>query len=181
MYIFFLVDFPKKQLKYLKDNLKRCLDKRNKETRSGASYTNLPNGKYCDQLALLHDKISSHQAESNVTLESSPLESTFQPECAITESLPKESHAKRKDDEPLYGKGERAKQELGSAVDAMLFSHIKEMSKNEIKDKESSNNEDADSLFCRSCVATLKRLPPKKNSKAKSRSQELLYNIEFSE
>ena len=128
----------------------------------------------------MHDKVSSRQTESNVSLEPTCLESTDTDDSTTTE-LSKEEPIKRKNSENPHGKGKRAKQDLGLAVDAMLLSTIKDISQNEKKNTETSINEDADSLFCRSCVDTLKRLPPKKNSEAKMKIQQLLHNIEFSD
>ncbi|XP_065069816.1 uncharacterized protein LOC135694869 [Rhopilema esculentum] len=110
------VDFLKIQLKYLKDNLKRCLDKRNKETRSGASHTNLPKCKYFDQLSFMHDKVSSRQTESNVSLEPTEptcSELTDRDVCPSTDLLSKEEPVKRKNLEIPNGKGKKARQGLG--------------------------------------------------------------------
>ena len=106
--------------------MKQCLDKRNKETRSGASHTKLPKCKYFDQLSFMHDKVSSRQTESNVSLEPACSESTDADDSTTTESLSKEEPGKRKNSEIPDWKGKRAKQDLGLAVDAMLLSAIKD-------------------------------------------------------
>ena len=41
------------------------------------------------------------------------------------------------------------------------------------------NDEDEDSLFCRSLVPTLQRLTPRQNKLAKIKIQQLLFDIEF--
>nr|XP_047127880.1 uncharacterized protein LOC124808777 [Hydra vulgaris] len=50
-----------KTLKNLKDNLKKCLDRRRALSRSGAGAFSLPKCKYFDQMAFLHEKSSNNQ------------------------------------------------------------------------------------------------------------------------
>ena len=50
------MEFLQKQLKNLKENLKKYLDKRNQMTRSGAAAESLPKFKYFEQMRLLHEK-----------------------------------------------------------------------------------------------------------------------------
>ena len=63
----FTVEFLKTKLKYLKDNLKKCLDRRSKVMRSGATASKLATCKYFDQLSFLHNKVSNKPTESNLT------------------------------------------------------------------------------------------------------------------
>ena len=60
-------EFLKTQLKYLKDNLKKCLDRRSKATKSGAAASKLATCKYFDQLGFLCSKVSNKPTESNLT------------------------------------------------------------------------------------------------------------------
>ena len=66
--ITFLVDFLQKQFKYLKDNLKKCLDKRSKMTKSGAAASTLPKCNYFDQMSFLCDKTVNRASDSNIIL-----------------------------------------------------------------------------------------------------------------
>ena len=50
-----------------------------------------------------------------------------------------------------------------------------------IQKKANPNDDDPDDLFCRSLVATLKRLSQKKNQMAKLKIQQLLFDIEYDE
>ena len=61
-------DFLQKKLKNLKDTLKKCLDKRNRMTRSGAAASNLPKCRLFDQMAFLHEKSANKPTESNVDI-----------------------------------------------------------------------------------------------------------------
>ena len=81
----------------------------------------------------MHDKVSSRQTESNVSLKPNCLESTDTDDSTTTELLSKEKPVKRKNSENPHGKGKRTKQDLGLAVDAMLLSTIKDISQNEKK------------------------------------------------
>ena len=65
------MEFLQKQLKNLKDALKKCLDKRNQTTRSGAAASTLPKCKFFEQMAFLHEKIANKATESNVGIPSS--------------------------------------------------------------------------------------------------------------
>ena len=58
-----------KKLKNLKDTLKKCIDKRNKMTKSGAGATTLPKCKYYDEMMFLNDKNSNVSTQSNFELE----------------------------------------------------------------------------------------------------------------
>ena len=53
---FITVEYLQKQLKNLKDNPKKCLDKRSSVTKSGAVACSLPKCKYFDEMAFLHGK-----------------------------------------------------------------------------------------------------------------------------
>ncbi len=63
-----LVEFLKAQWKNLRENFKRCLDKRNRLTRSGAGARSLPTCRYFQNLLFLRDKVSNKETESNVSL-----------------------------------------------------------------------------------------------------------------
>ena len=47
--------------------LKKCLDKRNRMTRSGAAVVNLPKCQYYDQMAFLHEKSVNKVIETNLS------------------------------------------------------------------------------------------------------------------
>ena len=64
-YLFISVLFLRRQLKNLKDNLKKCLDKRGRMTKSGASASHLLKCKYFDKMRFLYDKTRNLPTESN--------------------------------------------------------------------------------------------------------------------
>ena len=112
---FFSVDFLHKQLKNLKDTLKKYLDKRNCMTRSGAAAAMLLKCNFFEQMAFLHEKSANKPTESNlwpmeagfVVQEDEPQFSIPSPSgsvassCSATETLSKKikrkitSHARR--------------------------------------------------------------------------------------
>lgn len=55
-------------LKNLKDNLKRCLDKRRAATRSGSAYSELPTCRYFEQLRFLHERTENQPTETNLNV-----------------------------------------------------------------------------------------------------------------
>ena len=56
LFVFVSVKFLQRQLKQLKDNLKKCLDKRSRLQKSGAAASSLPKCKFFDSMAFLHEK-----------------------------------------------------------------------------------------------------------------------------
>ena len=53
-FFYILVEYLQRQFKYLKDNLKKCLDRRaNIMTKSGAAATSLPTCNYFNQMLYL--------------------------------------------------------------------------------------------------------------------------------
>ena len=65
----------------MKDNLKRCLDRRRALTRSGAAYSTLPTCKYFDLMAFLHERTENKPTDSNIQSQ------MMQDSQAFTESL----------------------------------------------------------------------------------------------
>ena len=68
MLISIFVEFLQKQLKYLKDNLKKCLDRGSKLTKSGATAPSLPKCNYFKVMRFLYDKTANEPTESNLCL-----------------------------------------------------------------------------------------------------------------
>ena len=66
MLISILVEFLQRQLKYLKDNLKKCLDSRSKLTESDAPASSLPICNYFEVMRFFHDKTANKPTERNL-------------------------------------------------------------------------------------------------------------------
>ena len=78
MYIVFSVECLKKLWKGLRDNYRRCNDRREKATRSGAAASTFPVCKFFKNLQFLKDTVSAKDTETNLdlddTLHPDPLE-----------------------------------------------------------------------------------------------------------
>ena len=70
-FFYILVEYLQRQFKYLKDNLKKCLDRRaNIMTKSGAAATSLPTCNYFNQMLYLVEGVGNQPTENH-------LENTF--------------------------------------------------------------------------------------------------------
>ena len=74
---YFPVTFHQKQLKNVRDMLKRCLDKRSCMSRSGAAAMKLPKCQFFDQMAFLRETTSNKHTESNLPIMIDPLGRTI--------------------------------------------------------------------------------------------------------
>ena len=95
--LIFLVEYLQRQLKNLKDNLKKCLDKRQRMTRSGAAASSLPQCKYFHQMKFLHEKTANQPTESNISHQAQQV--TVPPPadtCEPANQIPCNSATKRK-------------------------------------------------------------------------------------
>ena len=68
MLISILVEFLEKQLKYLKDNLKKCLDSRSMLIKSRAPASSLSKCNYFEVMQFLYDKTANKPTECNLRL-----------------------------------------------------------------------------------------------------------------
>ena len=99
------MEFLQRQLKNLKDNLKKCLDKRTNMTRSGAAPSSLPRCKYFGQMSFLYGSVGNRTTESNLCdLVTSPSTITRSPDTQteagpstseVTETVETENHANK--------------------------------------------------------------------------------------
>jgi hypothetical protein len=184
----FLVDFLKLQWKYLKDNLKRCLDRRNREMRSGAAACKTSTCKYFENLAFLQDKIANRDTVSNVKLGlGSTADSSLLPEQPVVTIKDEETPSVKKR-KTLYGvicshekRPVSRARKASDQVDTMLLKALKDLDKpttQEMPEAKSAES-DSDTLFCQSLIPTLKSLGTKENMKAKVQIQQLLFTLKF--
>lgn len=180
------MDFLKQEYKKLKDNLKKCLDRRERATKSGVAASRLSKCKFFDQLSFLRDKTSNKPTESNVTipyLESLDTSNVPSPSsCESDAPLSAEkSTSKRKllsTEFPNSGNCAKSRAVFAHTVDSMLVKTLQDMNKGE-NSPPVQLGEDEDSLYCRSLIPVFRELPLKKKRLAKLKIDELLYNIEF--
>ena len=70
----FLVEFPKKQWKNVRDSLKRVQEKREEITKSGSAGKPLPSCKYFSQLQFVYHKLPKKETHSNIIITPETLE-----------------------------------------------------------------------------------------------------------
>ena len=59
----------KQQWKGLRDNYRRCIQKRHLKQRSSAGSSKLPVCSYFEQLQFLHDTVSNEESDGNIDIE----------------------------------------------------------------------------------------------------------------
>ncbi len=183
----------KKRWKNLRDAMMKCVKKIDLATRSGAAYQKTPTCKHYESMLFIRDNVANRTTESNITLNvvtadqieeqlvhdnmdqsESPNQSFLsQPPSPALSSISTTSHStakRRRFDEKKILEESRERREK---ID-MLIAHTLSN-----KDPTRNYSEDPDFLFCKSLVATLKRLPNKKNAQAKIEIQQVLMKYEF--
>ena len=203
------VDFAKAKWKNLNDTFKKCLDREREMTKSGSAYSKPPRCRYYSQLLFLRDVLTNRMTSSNILLSipstssnsgqqeysefapspypvsetlSSP--SLASPLCGADledlQSPPSNSSSERvalsctPKNVPFAATRKRKNAEA-DPIESFLMDSIREREREKVEKKQ----DDPDDLFCRSLVATLKRLPQKKNQLAKLKMQQLLFDIEY--
>lgn len=198
------VEFLKTQLKYLKDNLKKCLDRRSKATKSGSAASKLATCKYFDQLSFLHSKVSNKPTESNLTpvieVEDTPSVQVNPSASTVTQSVPcpknptmmstlaKDTSSsvsgKNKAESEIIpytpAKRSKSRAEMAYAVDTLLVKTLQDMQDPSSKSTTAHDN-DEDMLFCQSLVPLLKKMPARQNRLAKIKINQLLFDMEFND
>nr|XP_047122390.1 uncharacterized protein LOC124805892 [Hydra vulgaris] len=136
----FETEILQKKLKNLKDTLKKCFDKRNKMTKSGAGASALPKCKYYEEMLFLHDKNNNISTQSNFELEET-----------ITENEDQIAT-------PIAVKAKKRK--ISNEADKKIMQELSNFD-NELK-KVMTDSQCEDTLYCQSLVPILKSLPLKK-------------------
>ena len=198
---FIAVTFLQKTFKNLKDNLKRCIDKRRNLTRSGAAVSSLPKCKYFDVMRFLYDRVSNKPSESNLPqtvtranmddnqflLGSSPSPSS----CSATSPLPADTVISQKpmkktsyvpaesnSSTPLPKKQKVQAQKM----DEQFFASMKAMNDDLIASIPQAREAEEiceDTMYCKSLIPIMKGLPVKKKRLARLKIDKLLYDLEF--
>ena len=189
----FSVEFIKAKWKNLCDSYKKCLDRERELSKSGSSSFKPPRCRYYKHLEFLRDVVTNRQTISNVSLpplSPSPTDLVRKPSPAPSftsnssyeadDFLPVEPNFEiisKRVNTGSQGKASSAKRSKRAPnvdpVESFLIENIKKNATS------ARHDDDPDDLFCRSLVATLKRLPQKKNQMAKLQIQQLLYDMEY--
>ena len=206
---YFIVEFLKAQWKKIKETMKRCLDKRNRLTRSGAARHALPKCKYFDSLLFIHDKISNHDTTSNIVIPSSPHETNFDiqspmsspisltsPSTPNSNSSIRSTHnmgtVQKKRSHPDENSTRNVKcdrkkgQEVTQRLDVLTLDYLERAEKFQKQQLESSvaeNNDenDSDLLFFKSLLSSMKSLTKRNNRIARKKIQDIIFELEMDE
>ena len=141
----------------------------------GAPASSLPKCNYFDRMSFLHDKTINHPSESNVGI---PLnEIAFSKETApvqpneviyIQTETPIASPAlSSQSSNTNVAKKPREKRGRNDDVTWQTSEILEQIGSIEMELRKNQDDENEDSLFCRSLKPTLKKLPPKKHKLAK--------------
>ena len=172
---YFSVMFLQKQLKNLRDMLKKCLDKKNRLSRSGAPARELPKCQLFDQMAFLFEMSANKPSESNLPLMIDPLGSPFSKDSVITPPSPS-SMGEVITETPIRPSQPSRKRKKESQASALTQS-IEECDVMLKKTLEGENDED--SLYCRSLIPIMRELPKKTKRLAKIKISQLLYDMQY--
>ena len=182
--VIFAVEFLQRQLKNLKDNLKKCLDKRQQMTKSGAAALSLPKCKYFDQMQFLHEKTANQPTVSNVTCQVQqaippPVADTCLP-TNPTQSTSAATKRKASDTFPPSSSqhGFKARQD---AIDMAILKQLESTDKTLSNSIEKERADDEVSLYCRSLIPIISSFTVRKKRLAMVKISQLLFDIEFEE
>lgn len=199
---FLIVEYLKSQWKNVKENFKRCLDKRNRMTRSGAASHTLPKCKYFENLLFINDKILNQETCSNIVLPNEPLSSPLSSQSSSSLSSPqscqplslsqaipelKSSEQKKRqaeEDTAVKQNTEKCqakrKKEMSSNIDLLTLKYLENLS-GDFKTEESKEEVDSNMLFFKSLVPSMKNMTKHNNRKARLKIQEIVFDLEASD
>ena len=186
-----LVDYIKGQWKLIRDNYRRCLQKRDLATRSGAGRSKLASCKFFTQLEFLHDSLSNKETDSNIRFDVEPSSSNVDNQEStnfladeLNESHSSEPPTKKqaKNDISASNSTNTSKNKKKGAsvdnIDSILLKTISEMD-HAVSCSKNNNDDDDTTLFCKSLINRLKSLPKKKNHKARMNIENMLFELEY--
>ena len=175
------MEFLQRQLKNLKDALKKCLDKRNKLTRSGAAASSLPKCKFFDQMQFLHERTANKLTKSNI-IQEVPMEEIVISETPQLLDVSNGSTVKRKaaDMQVPPAKSRNGFKSRQDAFDKAILKEL-ESTNDAIKSMTTPTTDDDNevTLYCKSLVPIISSLPLKKKRLAMIKVSQLLFDIEF--
>ena len=161
-----LVDYLKKEWEKLKDNYRKCIQRRDRMTKSGSGSTKLPVCNFFKELSFLKDISSNRKGTSNVPNSTLNQTNTEDTTTVPSSSIPTKRNDKRKHSSDI---------ELG--IDAMLVKALSSGDKSHKDESVERNITDEDELFCLSLVGMLKSLPNKKKRYARMKIEGIFYEL----
>lgn len=165
--------------------MKRCLDKRNRLTRSGAAAHTLPKCKFFDVLMFLNDKISNQETQSNIDISKSSNNHESIPSPLSSSSMlssPSGSFSTDAAADTSTNTRKRSlknKQGMSQRIDLLTLDFLEKASNEKIPKKE--DEEDSDLLFFKSLLPSMKNLSRRSNRVARKKIQDIIFELEMSE
>ena len=179
----FLVDFLKREWEKLKENYRKCIQKREKATRSGAGRKTLPTCNFFEELAFIRDTVSKRKCETNLT--------TFRSDELDSESVSFESNdftapispgntsaVSATSSKSSTSRKRKSQQQFQTEVDTMIYDALKKDAL-KVEDQVDVKLDDPNKLFCLSLVDELKSLNHQQNILARIKIQQVLYDIRY--
>ena len=166
--------FLQKQLKNMKDVLKKCLDKRNRLTKSGAAAVTLPKCQYFDQMAFLHEKSANQPTDSNLPSATAACNVLPAEDCRFSQLSPSGSVSSVENSR----KTPQRKKRRADTTEALSQSLA---DCDELLRKSINEENDEDVLYCRSLVPIMRELPKKQKRLAKIKISQLLFDLQYNE
>ena len=169
----------------LRENFRKCLQRRKAATRSGAPGKQLSTCLYFKELSFLTDVIGVRNTTSNLNISQNYSSSnkentdlapqTTPPHPTNTHMKPKESIISSTPKAPNDSKRGMLKRKANDPVETLLTKAL-------VEDLSKKPDEDCtDTLFCKSLVESLKKLSSKKNKQAKIKIMQILLDMEDDE
>ena len=146
-------------------------------------------------MSLFHDKTMNRPSESNVSIplnemvpmnETAPIELN---DATLIQSLtpvaypatPLSTSSSSTNFEGPSTKKPREKRKRSDDTTGQTSQSLEQIGSIEMELKKNQDDDNEDSLYCRSLVPTLQKLPPSKNKLAKIKISQLLFEMEFDE
>ena len=153
----------------------------------------MPSCKYFSQLQFVYHKLPKKETHSNIIITPETLErgSSSSSSTTFSECLSYSGHTTTKDSNVSVAansnvKAKKGKQkDIDSLANEELATTLKKVNQTTdlliSKESPGESEDDADTLFCRSIIPTLRSLTPRNNRLAKIKIQQFLFDLEFEE
>ena len=174
-FFYLLAEYLQRQFKYLKDNLKKCLDRRANMTKSGAAARSLPTCNYFNQMLYLVEGVGNQPTESN-------LENTVR-ECQAPPSAEYKYVEETSLLEPLCQAPVTKKPRFSTSKklsEPSLESELRQQiaSINEYL-KETPQKKSEAALFCDSLIPQLESIPEKEFRRTRIKIEQLIFEVMY--
>ena len=167
----------------MRDGMSKCLKRRESLSKSGAGASRLPTCKLFEQLLFLKDTLLNRPTESNIdAITTNDVPELLTPETNdLGSELPVSDYEITPQKRKKPAEGAKKKVDRRDSIDYLLVNALTKTSEaNQISTgKITKDDENSNSLFCRSLIPILDGLPDRENRLAKIEIQQILVKYEF--